>query len=453
MKIPSMTPHINVSRSFFHWSEDDDPGFGDTLTQEDVEILLEDYLQEDDRRRYMLRDFFISRFPVYCQSHQVQEEKLDVMNSLMACKTGRLGYTAIYCDTCKRRELRACACGNRNCPSCGYLNEQKWIALRQSEVIPDIPYFHLIFTLPHELTALMYQNQKETLDLLFCSVKETILGLSRKKLKMTPAILMILHTFGSQLSLHYHLHVLVSGGGLTMNKKEFKRCLSNAFFLPVRALKEVYRGKFMDGLKQLWTDKKLAFFNDSLKYRNYYAWKELLNTCYGKDWNVEIRPLAPVSGTKNPPSNGAESTDTAITYFARYTNRTAISDSRILRFNDETIWFKYKDYKGSAYTWKTMVLSAEEFIRRFLTHILPSGFTRIRTAGLLAGCVRKKNLELVNKLLNAPYEESPVRKMSAAELVRHFYGRDVTVCEKCHSKLEIFPRMDMLAAIRFIRAA
>ena len=98
MKIPSMTPHINVSRSFFHWSEDDDPGFGDTLTLEDAEILLEDYLRKDDRRRYVLRDFFIARFPVYCQSHQVQEEKLDVMNSLMACKTGRLGYTAIYCD-------------------------------------------------------------------------------------------------------------------------------------------------------------------------------------------------------------------------------------------------------------------------------------------------------------------------------------------------------------------
>lgn len=448
-----MTQHINPHRPLFHWSEDDDPGFGDELTLEDAEILLEDYLQDDGGRRYILRDFFISRFPMYCRSHQIQEEKLNIMNSLMACKTGKLGYTVIYCDTCKRKELRACGCGNRNCPSCGYLDEQKWVALRQAEIIPGIPYFHLIFTLPHELTALMYQNQKGTLDLLFRSVKDTLLTLSRKNLKMTPAILMILHTFGSQLSLHYHLHVLVSGGGLTMDKTGFKRCLSNTFFLPVKALKEVYRGKFMDGLKQLQSDGKLEFFNDSLKYRNYYAWKELLNTCYGKDWNVEIRPLAPVSGHKTSSRNGEENTDNAITYFARYTNRTAISDNRVIRFNDETIWFRYKDYKGSNYSWKTMMLAAEEFIRRFLMHILPSGFTRIRAAGLLAGCVRKKNLELVHRLLNIPYKESPVKKMDATELIRHFYGADVTLCKKCHSKLEFYPRMDLLSAVRFIRAA
>lgn len=448
-----MTPHINVDRSFFHWSEDDDPGFGDDLTLEDAEILLEDYLQDDSRRRYMLRDFFISRFPLYCQTHQVQKEKLDVMNSLMACKTGKLGYTVTYCKTCGRKEMRACACGNRNCPSCGYLNEKKWVALRQAEVIPGIPYFHLIFTLPHELTALMYQNQTNTLNLLFRSVKDTILTLSRKKLKMTPAILMILHTFGSGLPLHYHLHVLVSGGGLTEDKKEFKRCLSDTFFLPVRALNDVYRGKFMDGLKQLREDGKLEYFKDSLKYRNYYAWKELLKTCYQKEWNVEIRPLAPVSAKKEQSDKAAESTDNAITYFARYTNRTAISDSRVLRYNDDAIWFKYKKYKGSSYTWETMMLSSDEFIRRFLMHILPPGFTRIRSAGLLAGCVRKKNLELVHKLLDAPYEESPVKKMGATELVRHFYGKDVTVCEKCHSKLDFYPRMDMLTAVRFIRAA
>lgn len=453
MKIHSMTSRIDLERSFFHWSEDDDPGFDDELSTEDAQILLEDYLQDDGRRRYMLRDFLISRFPAYCQSHQVQQEKLDAMNSLMACKTGKLGYTVIYCRTCRRTEMRACACGNRNCPSCGYLNEQKWVALRQSEVIPGIPYFHLIFTLPHELTALMYQNQKETLNILFRSVKDTLLTLSRNNLKMTPSILMVLHTFGSNLSLHYHLHVLVSGGGLTEDKKNFKRCLSNTFFLPVAALKRVYKGKFMDGLKQLRTDQKLEYINDVLKYRNHYAWKELLNTCYRKDWNVEIKYLAPVSDKKNPSSGKQESSDNAITYFARYTNRTAISDARVIRFNDDNIWFRYKKYEGSAYTMKTMVLSAEEFIRRFLSHILPSGFTRVRSAGLLAGCIRQKNLELVHKLLNVTYEACPVRNMSATELVKHFYGKDVTVCEKCHSKLEFYPRMELLDAVRFIRAA
>lgn len=346
--------------------------------------------------------------------------------------------------------MRACACGNRNCPSCGYLNEQRWVALRQAEVIPGIPYFHLVFTLPHDLTEIMYQNQRETLNLLFQSTKDTILVLARDKLKMTPGILMVLHTFGSDLSLHYHLHVLVSGGGLTFNKKEFKRCLSNKFFLPVKAIKKLFRRRFMDGLKQLREDGKLSFFNDAERYRNSYTWKELLNTCYSADWNVEIKYLAPVNGSEK---QEMESTDNAITYFARYTNRTAISDSRIESYNDESICFRYKDYDRSSYTWKSMTLGVDEFIRRFLMHILPSGFTRIRSAGFMAGCVRKKNLELIYSLLNSEYKESPVKSMKATELISHFYHRDVTICEKCHGTLEIYPRMSRISAAQMIRAS
>ena len=148
-----------------------------------------------------------------------------------------------------------------------------------------------------------------------------------------------------------------------------------------------------------------------------------------------------------------ESTDNAITYFARYTNRTAISDSRIETYDDERIRFRYKDYNGSSYIWKPMELDAGEFIRRFLMHILPSGFTRIRSAGFMAGCVRKKNLELIHSLLGNTYEESPVKSMKAAELIRHFYHRDVTICEKCHGALEIYPRMSRISAARMIRAA
>ena len=153
----------------------------------------------------------------------------------MACKTGELGYTVTRCPDCGHTEMHACACGNRNCPSCGYLKEQQWVEERRHEILPDIPYFHITFTLPHELSQLIYQNQIETLNLLFRSAKETILDLSRDKLKMVPGILMVLHTSGSNLSLHYHLHVLVSGGGLTLDKKQFKRCMANKFFLPARA--------------------------------------------------------------------------------------------------------------------------------------------------------------------------------------------------------------------------
>ena len=444
MKIPSMTLHSPVSDpSRFLWTEED-------LSLEDAESLLEQYAHEDNRHPHILRDFFASHFPDYCRTHPVPEEKLKVMNSLTACKTGKLGYTLIRCRECGRIEMRACACGNRNCPSCGCLDEQRWVALRQAEVIPGIPYFHLVFTLPHELGSIMHQNQKETLNLFFRSAKDTILSLSMDKLKMVPGILMVLHTFGSNLSLHYHLHVLVSGGGLIPDRQEFKRCLSNRFFLPVKALDRVFRGKFMDGLKQLRDNGRLHFSHDTLTYRNPYTWKELLDTCYGKEWNVEIKPLAPAGGSKDPKS---ENTDNAITYFARYTNRTAISDSRIECYDDQVIRFRYKDYDGSSYTWKSQELRAEEFIRRFLMHILPSGFARVRYAGFLAGCVRKKNLQLIHDLLGVPFQESTVKSMNAVDLIRYFYKRDVTICPKCHGVLEIYPRMSRICAALFIRAS
>lgn len=438
-----MTPHTTAFDLLrFQWTEED-------LSPEDAETLLEQYSHEDNGKKHILRDFFAAHFPQYCASHPVREEKLKVMNSLMACKSGKLGYTLVHCPDCGRIEMRACACGNRNCPGCGYLNEQRWVALRQAEVIPGIPYFHLVFTLPHDLTGIMYQNQRETLNLLFHSAKETILTLSQNKLKMTPGILMVLHTFGSNLSLHYHLHVLVSGGGLTADKKGFKRCLSDKFFLPVKAVARLFKGKFMDGLKQLREDGSLSYFNESERYRNSYAWKELLNDCYSAEWNVEIKYLAPVE-TKKPED---ESTDNAITYFARYTNRTAISESRIESYDDQSIWFRYKEYNGSSYVWKTMELEADEFIRRFLMHILPAGFTRIRSAGFMACCVRKKKLELIHSLLGSTYEGSPVKAMKSTELIQYFYHRDVTICEKCHGVLEIIPRISRTSAIRFIRAA
>ena len=319
-------------------------------------------------------------------------------------------------------------------------------------MIPGIPYFHLVFTLPHDLGTIMYQNQRTALNLLFRSAANTVLTLTQDRLRMTPSILMVLHTFGSDLSLHYHVHMLVSGGGLTRDKKEFKKCPSNTFFLPARALRSVYKGKFMDGLKRLHDDGILDYYNDAEKYRNSYVWKELLDTCYKADWNVEIKPLSPVR-EKTASAAENESTGNAISYFARYTNRTAISDSRIEAWDDQSVRFRYKDYNGSSYSWKSMDLSADEFIRRFLMHILPAGFMRVRSAGLLAGCVKKKNLILIHELLNRPYKESPVRHMKAVELIRYFYGRDVTVCEKCHTKLEIFPRMSRISAVMFIRAS
>ena len=419
------------------------------LPAEDAENIREGLASPGAGQEHPVRDFLQLHFPDYCALHQVTGWKLKTMRSLMACKTGKLGYTVTQCPDCGHTEMHACACGNRNCPSCGYLKEQQWVEERRHEIIPDIPYFHITFTLPHELSQLMYQNQEETLNLLFRSVRETILILSRDKLNMVPGILMVLHTAGSNLFLHYHLHVLVSGGGLTLDKMQFKRCMANKFFLPVRAVCRLYRGKFLDGLKQLREEEKLQYFGSAEQYSNHYAWKDLLNTCYGKDWNVQIKYLAPVSADKQ----GEETADNAASYFGRYTNRTAISDSRIIGYDEGHIQFQYKDYHGSSYELKPMSLSPEDFMERFLMHILPPGFTRIRYAGFMASCVRHKNLELIHSLLGSQFSPSTVKGMSSAQLICHFYGEDITKCTFCHGSLVFHPRMSPAIAGNLIRDA
>lgn len=388
-----------------------------------------------DNGKYKIRDFLAAHFGTYCKNHSVPLQKLKVMRTLISCKTGDLGYTLMYCENCGGYRMRACACGNRNCPGCGYLRERKWAEIQKADIIPDIPYFHMVFTLPHELNELMYQNQKETLNLLFRSVKDAILTLSMNKLEIIPGFIMVLHTFASNLSLHYHLHVLVSGGGITKERTGFRSLSSEKFFLPVGAISSVCRGKFLSGLKELRKGNLLKYFGDALRYRNSYTWKELPDTCCGKDRNVEIKYLAPLS--RGPGSD--PTADNTVSYFARYTGRTAISNSRVLSFGEEGITFRYKDYQGSSYTVKPMTLSPDEFIRRFLTHILPPGFMRIRYGGFLAGCIKKKTLALVHCVLGKTYHPSHVRKMTSAQLIEHFFGKDIYACPVCSHRMKICP--------------
>lgn len=422
-------------------------------------------IMPDSDRKYILRDFFRDYFPEYCRTHQVDDEKRKIMNSLMVCRTGELGYSILTCEECGTTEYYPCSCGSRYCPSCGTLEQMRWIAKQEACLIPGIPYYHLVFTVPHDLNALIYQNQKDVLNILFSSVKNTILTLSMSRNKIIPGILMVLHTFGSNLSLHYHLHVLVSGGGLTADHTFFKKCMSNKFFLPLKAMMRMYRGKFMAGLKELHDSEKLMYFSESEKYRNTYEWHQLLSLCYTQDWNIEIRRfLSPGKGHsaktfapyvsrkmisdsqvcsigKNMSDPEAEepSSEEAIQYFSNYTHCSAINDSRITGIEDGQISFQYKQYHSKSYEKKTMTLSAEEFIRRYLLHILPKGFQKVRSAGFLSGCVREKNLKLIHELLAVKYTPSKVKDMNSAELILYFFKEDIRKCTACRKKVRKLP--------------
>ena len=417
-------------------------------------------IAENHGREYFLRDFFCRHFPEYCKTHPVSEDKRRIMHSIMACRTGKLGYSLITCEECGSVEYYPHSCGSRYCPCCGTLKQMKWAARQKECLIPGIPYFHMVFTVPHDLNALIYQNQSELLNILFSSVKDTILTLSMKKLRMVPGILMVLHSFGSNLSLHYHLHVLVSGGGLTADHKEFKKCLSNKFFLPLKAVTRTYRGKFMDLLKNARQQERILYFNDAEKYRNTYEWHQLLNTCYSQEWNVEIRRfLGPCTshsaeifapyvnrkmiddrhvlskGDIDPGSDNREPcASEAIRYFSNYTHCSAINDTRITGTSEDTISFEYKQYHDQTYEKKVMTLKADEFIRRYLMHILPKGFQKIRSAGFLSGCIRETCLQLIHKLLSLEYTPSLVKNMNSAELILYFFKEDTHKCTHCRQK-------------------
>lgn len=426
---------------------------------------------ENSRREYKIRDFLAMHFDKYCETHKVPEDKLKIIRTMILCKTGANGYTLTYCPTCNRYDMHAASCGNRNCPSCGWLDTQKWIEERKAELLDGISYYHVVFTLPHQLTDLISANEKLLLGTLFAASKDAILELSDKEHGMVPGLLMVLHSFGSNLSRHYHIHMLASGGGLAKDKSRFITCENDTFFLPVDKVKAVYREKFMTSLKSFHEDGQLKYEAMAEKYRNRYEWSELMSACYAKNWNVEIKTYGQAPGEKTGSEEGSEpceeleseeksepdeelepdeeteseerrETEKAIEYFARYTNRAAITDSRIRSYDADSITFEYKDYRDQKKQKKVMTLTADEFITRFLAHILPKGFRKVRTAGFLSGCVRKKNMILIHKLRGTKQPECKVKGMNKLELIKHFWGKDPTKCDKCHTELVIYQRVD-----------
>ena len=434
-----------------------------------------DTAQTQDHR-YAVREIFREFFPDYVKRHSVSFHKQKVVNAVMSCGTGELGYTVSVCPECRGTQIRGNTCGNRNCPSCGLTRQLQWRAQREAEHIYGIPYYHVVFTLPHVLTDLIIQNQKALLGLLFRSASRSMLDLCGEKHGMIPGIVMVLHTCGGNMLPHYHIHMLVSGGGLTQDKTSFVRLREGQFFLPVKLLAGRYRSIYMSSLKQFRDDNALSFSGFAQKYRNSYEWKELVDKCYGTDWNVEIRPYPPAQepctrgDDPKRPSNTAgafadyammktaaparipgstDAVDTSVVqepplidavhqYMAQYTNRSAVTDDRILSCSSTSVVIECKVHHRGGYTTKEpLILSPDEFIRRFLLNIPPKGFARTRFAGFLAGCVKARNLALIRELLDQKQPLNPTKEMKAAELVLFFYGNDFSRCPACHVPMKV----------------
>jgi hypothetical protein len=318
----------------------------------------------------------LRRLPAHCWK---------VLRALCACRTGALGGHYYLCQDCGNAHSVPNSCGNRHCPSCQKLQSAQWLD-RQIEHVLPIPYFHLVFTLPHSLNLLIQHNQKLLYDLLFASASATLLEFGRNNLQATLGITAVLHTWSQTLLDHYHLHCVVTGGGVSLDGKSWI-ARSPKWLLPTRALSIVFRAKFRDGLQRLFQDGKLTFAQSEPSLSDPVAFARYLHQACRPKWVVYAK--RPFAGPKP-----------FLAYLCRYTHRVAISNSRIERLDSEkgAVTFRYKDYAQAGQT-RQMTLALPEFLRRFCLHILPPRFVKIRNYGLLSNRDRSERIEQARGLL------------------------------------------------------
>jgi hypothetical protein len=354
-----------------------------------------------------------SRFaPTFLQSHSVHWEGRKAAQAIMQCRTASLGGHLDQCDACHDLKVSYNSCRNRNCPKCGNVKKEQWLLDRSSELLP-VPYFHTVFTVPHSLNVLFLTNPKTMYTLLFQAASATLtqLALDRKFLGAQIGVTLVLHTWGQNLSFHPHVHGIVPGGGLSPSGCSFVRS-KKTFFIPVKVLSAVFRGKFLALMKKAYALNRLTFIGDALPLAEKSTFSTWMDELYTQAWVVYCK-----KPFKTPVH--------VVQYLSRYTHKTAISNNRLMAMDDDSVTFRYRDYKDHGKN-KSMKLLAMEFIRRFMMHVLPSGFQRIRYYGFLANCHRKKKLLQCFRLTRTPTQ--PKVKLTAKELILKVWGRDISKC-------------------------
>jgi hypothetical protein len=327
--------------------------------------------------------------PAYraAQAGHLSLQQLKVMSAIEHCRTAALGGHIEACADCGHQRIAYNSCRNRHCPKCQGAAARTWLAEREADLLP-VGYFHVVFTLPAEIADVAYQNKAVVYDLLFQAASETMLRIAAdpKHLGARIGITAVLHTWGSALTHHPHVHMVVPGGGIAPDGQRWIASRP-AFLLPVRVLGKLFRGVFLSRLLALYDAGRLVFFGGLAPLANRRAFLRYLAPVRKKRWAV----------TAKPPFAGPEA---VLAYLSRYTHRVAISNRRLLAFDDAGVTFRYKDYRrDGGQRQRVMTLATDEFIRRFLLHVLPRGFHRIRHYGLLASSARKASLARARELL------------------------------------------------------
>jgi hypothetical protein len=337
-------------------------------------------------------DIFRHRGPAWRASHagHVSLGQLKVMSAIERCRTAALGGHVERCEDCGETRVAYNSCRNRHCPKCQAAAAKEWLADRQAELLP-VPYFHVVFTLPRPIADIAYQNKSVLYDLLLKTAAETLITIAAdpKHLGARIGLTAVLHTWGSTLTHHPHAHIIVPGGGFSPDRQRWIACRPG-FFLSVQVLSRLFRRLFLEGLTAAYQAGRLEFFADQAALAEPAAFKRRLAALRKRKWVVYAKR----------PFGGPEA---VLAYLSRYTHRIAIANSRLVAFDGERVTFKWKDYRAKADArYKLMTLDADEFIRRFLIHVLPDGFHRIRHYGLFANGGRAENIARARQLLNVP---------------------------------------------------
>lgn len=374
-----------------------------------------------ERPRWELADVFRLHAERYRQNRRLPAVHLKVIRAIQSCRTAALGGHVRQCDACGAEHPAYNSCRNRHCPRCGSGAADRWLQQRKQELLPT-GYFHLVFTVPHELNPLFLANPKIMIGILFKAVSETLADFGRTHLNGQLGFLAVLHTWDQTLGSHYHLHCVIPGGAISFDGLRWTKARSN-FLFHVRALKIVYRAKLLGLLAKAYSGATLDFPGHSAPWAAPEAFGRLIAQVRKKKWVVYAKkPFA--------------SPETVLAYLGRYTHRTAISNSRILTVDTQRVTFSYRDRKD-ANRKKTMTLDGAEFIRRFLLHVLPSGLMRIRYFGFLANRAKATRLARCREILSVP----PPQPVTTPSLTFMAWVESRTRCPSCGAGTLIPVRM------------
>ncbi len=361
-----------------------------------------------------LADVFKACGQAFLSSQRLATNQHQAFAAILACRTATMGSHTLICNTCEHQKICYNSCRNRHCPKCQYARQLVWVEKLKAKLLP-VRYFHLVFTVPQVLRPLFYLNQKACYDLLFTSS-----ALAVKKTSLNPVFLgaetgclSVLHTWGQSLSYHPHIHMLVPAGGIDPDQSQWMSA-HRKFFVPVKALSPIFRGILNAGLKDLLSKNLLRIPQDQTRL---YSNPELLKKAlYEKSWHVYIKKTFKGAGQ-------------VISYLGRYTHRVAISNNRISSMDGENVSFRWKDYRDNKQ--KIMTLHRHEFVRRFLHHILPSRFYKIRYYGILASSSGNSKLSQCLDLLGMPQIRSPLEGLTTYQILEKILGAAAFACPCC----------------------